>query len=602
MDPDDDKNTKFSFGEQSVETVFEKEKDKWRSKMGKVFGDSYPFDFAVVYGHEDRASEEDLDISAKESMKITSFERLRGMDDIDKHMEKEFYELLACMENKVATSSLNESLLQRKKECEEVFQQFDKIVTLCEEYFDFEYKDCKNRAKKQSDMQEELLYEVETYLTEVEDAGEKEISILKDNISSYMREVGLSWSNKIDESLNEMDKQPSAMETFCERVEDITSADIRDTFILDQQEVSRLWKKAFDDLLMLSAELKRYRCSYYMSKSKLERAIYWMKRNYRDNMPKHTKTQGQITLLVDKKSVLAKNLKDIEEEIVKEKYEQQNLKLNYYKKIASLHTSTKLAYERKLSRHNQIFEVKKSEIIDILKILLNGDRKIYEELLNMPWISKDLSMLESKGTTPYIQAPTNASPKSIKTLHDDDFAEAFRELVCCGDFEILLNYIANELGYMLDFKWVDYAKETLELKNEIKWLELFKVFKIDFTKDLKDLKKHMTKFCINDSPEATFATSRALDGFLQFVQLKKGTREVSDSNLENINIETKNNKEFLDLVDKATPNPLLWDSIMDLLKKYRVLLQSHHRLISMRSELAKENEELDKYLENYKSY
>ncbi|GFS90393.1 uncharacterized protein NPIL_137661 [Nephila pilipes] len=517
------------------------------------------------------------------------------------------FQILSSLESISDTAAMDEFLKERKRECVKVFEQYDGIAELCEEYFNLEYEDCKKRVEEQLAMQKPMLNEVERYLTEVQEAGDKEIRTLKDNIANYIREVALTRSNRIEEVYADMSTQPLIMEVWSLCAEDITSKDVWYSFLKTQQETALLWKKAVDDLLMLSAELERYRYKYNKTKSHLERAIYWMNRNYRENMPGLTKIQRQIASFMDRKHQLFKALFNLEQEMKNEKAEQHRLKLRYYSKIANLQLSIKLADARMLSTHNKVLKSKKMEVLDLLQEILEGDQYIHENLLKRSWNAIDLHSLEmeeNETTAKRVDSTpvaANAEAKRLlKTLHEDTFADAYREFISNGDFVNVLNHIAEELGYMLDFQWVDYVKKTLEIEQEVRWLELFKVFKINFTDDIKNLKEHMKPFSKKSNGELVFDLNGALDGFLHFVWLNRQTLDTDDSFAQKRIL--KIHEEFWSRVDETVPKTLLWDSVLELLEKYKVSLQSRRRLIEARSDIVIENEELDKYLENYYNF
>ncbi|KAF8773735.1 hypothetical protein HNY73_016368 [Argiope bruennichi] len=561
--------------------------------MIKVFGDLQPYNFFVTYGHFDERhlKGEYADISIREKNKSQPFERLNDLYEIDKKAEEEFHKFLE----------------DRKRECVKVFEQFDEIIALCEEYFEMEYADCERRMQEQMAIQKPAVNDVERYLAEVQEAGDKEISILKNNIANYIREVGLSRSSKIEEMYAEMSAQPLIMEVWSKCAEAITSKEVWYSFLKTQQDTALLWKQAFEDLMMLSSELERYRYNYNMTKSNLERAIYWMNRNYRDNMPELTKIQRKISSLVDRKLSLYKELIDIERDIRMEAKETQNLQFKYYNKIANMRTSIKLAHARVISKHNKAFKSKKIEILELLHDILKGDQYIHEKLLNKPWDSKDISFLEEDESTKLgdfdmeLQVHSEAAKKKpIRTLHEDEFADAYRMFISDGDFVNVLNHIAEELGYVLDFQWVDYIKKTLEMEQKVRWLELFKIFKIDFVEDIKNLKEHMKQFSKKQDGETVFDLNGVLDGFLHFVWLKRQTLELQTLSPEETPQEIY--KEFWNSVDEIIPKTLLWDSVFELLEKYRESLQSRKRLLETRFDMVLQNEELDRYLKNYYNY
>ncbi|KFM69932.1 hypothetical protein X975_08161, partial [Stegodyphus mimosarum] len=108
------------------------------------------------------------------------------------------------------------------------------------------------------------------------------------------------------------------MELWCESAYTLSSKDVRDTFLADQKEMTILWQKAFDDLIMLATELEKYRYNYNLTKSRLEREVFWMSREYRENMPELTRIQRNFAFTVDKKVILKKELKSLEKEILLE--------------------------------------------------------------------------------------------------------------------------------------------------------------------------------------------------------------------------------------------------------------------------------------------
>ncbi|GFY74211.1 uncharacterized protein TNIN_442161 [Trichonephila inaurata madagascariensis] len=150
---------------------------------------------------------------------------------------------------------------------------------------------------------------------------------------------------------------------------------------------------------------------------------------------------------------------------------------------------------------------------------------------------------------------------------------------------------------MLDFQWVDYVKKTLEFEQEIRWLELFKVFKINFTDDVKNLKEHMRPFSKKSNGQVVFDLNGALDGFLHFVWLKRHSHDLDDLLTQKPPL--KIHEEFWHDVEQKIPKTLLWDSVFELLGKYYNSLHSRRQLLAVRSEMVMENEELDKYLQNY---
>ncbi|GIY42533.1 uncharacterized protein CDAR_413601 [Caerostris darwini] len=336
-------------------------------------------------------------------------------------------------------------------------------------------------------------------------------------------------------------------------------------------------EKAFDDLMMLSTELERYRYNYNMTKSNLERAIYWMNRNYRDNMPELTKIQRKIAFLMDRKSDLFKELFNVEQKILKEKAAQKTLKLKYYNKVASMRLSVKLGNARILSKHNTVFESKRMEILDLLQAIVNGDHYIHEVLLDKPWSGTlDLSFLEKESNEQKMisnyetqLSAVMLTRKLISALNEDEFARAYRVFICNGDFVSVLNHVAEELGYMLDFQWVDYVKKTLEIEQEVRWLELFKVFKINFVEDIQDLKDHMKHFSKRHGDSVVFDLNGVLDGFLHFVWLKRQSINSQDLSLDEKEATYEVHEEFWKTVDKIIPKSLLWESVFELLETYR---------------------------------
>ncbi|GFS90395.1 uncharacterized protein NPIL_137671 [Nephila pilipes] len=81
---------------EDVETVFERETEKWRENMIKVFGDLHPYNFFITYGHSDdrHLIGENADISSRERKKLKPFETLRDMYQTDKKAEEEFHRVV----------------------------------------------------------------------------------------------------------------------------------------------------------------------------------------------------------------------------------------------------------------------------------------------------------------------------------------------------------------------------------------------------------------------------------------------------------------------------------------------------------------------------
>ncbi|GFQ64022.1 uncharacterized protein TNCT_668561 [Trichonephila clavata] len=175
---------------EDVEIIFEKETEKWREKMIKVFGDLHPYNFFITHGHSDDKcfTDEDAHILSRERKKMESFEKLQDMHEEDNKAEEEFHRFLK----------------ERKRECVAVFEQYDGIVTLCEE----------------------------------------------ENIANYIRDVAVTRSNRIEEVYADMSTQPLIMEVWSICAEAVTSKDVWCSFLKTQQETALLWKKAFDDLLV----------------------------------------------------------------------------------------------------------------------------------------------------------------------------------------------------------------------------------------------------------------------------------------------------------------------------------------------------------------
>ncbi|GFW41181.1 uncharacterized protein TNCV_842211 [Trichonephila clavipes] len=149
--------------------------------MIKVFGDLHPYNFFITHGHSDDKcfTDEDAHILSREKKKLEPFEKLQDMHEEDNKAEEKFHRILSSLESKADTVDMDEFLKERKRECVAVFEQYDEIVALCEEYFNLEYEDIRKRVEEQMALQKPMINEVERYLTEVQDAGEKEISILK---------------------------------------------------------------------------------------------------------------------------------------------------------------------------------------------------------------------------------------------------------------------------------------------------------------------------------------------------------------------------------------------------------------------------------------
>ncbi|GIY03700.1 uncharacterized protein CEXT_1991 [Caerostris extrusa] len=179
--------------------------------------------------------------------------------------------------------------------------------------------------------------------------------------------------------------------------------------------------------------------------------------------------------------------------------------------------------------------------------------------------------------------------KLLSDLKEDEFARAYRVFICNGDFVSVLNHVAEELGYMLDFQWVDYVKKTLEIEQEIRWLELFKVFKINFVEDIQDLKDHMKHFSKRHDNSVVFDLNGVLDGFLHFVWLKRchtsfpslsnrnragGSQFIQDLSLDEKEATYEVHEEFWKTVDKIIPKSLLWESVFELLETYRQFIFS----------------------------
>nr|XP_015928047.2 dynein regulatory complex protein 1 [Parasteatoda tepidariorum] len=451
-------------------------------------------------------------------------------------------------------------------------------------------------------LQKSMMEEIERYLSEVEKAGDQEIDNLKDSISNYVTDVGKTWSRKIDATYEDIDKKSLRMDLCNERVEAITSKDLRNAFLADQIETAILWKKAYEDLMMLSTELEKYRYNYTKTKSDMERSIYWMQRNYRDNMPELTKFQNHVSFLESRKTELSEELQSLTEEIRKEEIRGRDTKRQYANKIVVMQDIKRQATLRAVSKHKNVFEAKQCEISDLLSEILEGDQFIFEEILHLPWTPPESTVSEDKNGAENESLEEVDSLISIKTLNNDKFGDAFRLLMSSKDFEAVLNHIAEELGFMLDFQWVNYAKKTLDIKNEIKWIELFKVFKIDFEEDLKDLKNHMMKFTkMNDAGEAVFDWSRTLEGFIDFITVKK--HRFSKTQLKEMEEESPKNENIdWNSIQASIPKIHLWDSVILLLKKYKDFLTSRQRLNAQKVEVETENTELDKLLANYYSY
>lgn len=95
---------------------------------------------------------------------------------------------------------------------------------------------------------------------------------------------------------------------------------------------------------MLSAKLEERRCNYNLMKFKLEREIFWMSRDYKDNMPELTKIQRHLADFVGKKVTLKKELKNLKSEITKEQQRAIDIENEMNKRIISIQANNKYMY------------------------------------------------------------------------------------------------------------------------------------------------------------------------------------------------------------------------------------------------------------------
>ncbi|XP_054717318.1 dynein regulatory complex protein 1-like [Uloborus diversus] len=420
-----------------------------------------------------------------------------------------------------------------------------------------EYEDCRKRVQKQ--LMLPSISEVEKFLSEVEETGEKEISHLR----------------------------PLGMTVWHECTQELTSKDIRNAFLADQKEMTVHWQKAFEDLFMLSTELEKVRTNYYLTRSKLEKEVFWMEKDYKENMPKVTKMKRELTDQVSKRNRLKKELRYLKNQYDLEKNEQMKTQLKLYERITRTRQANKLAHDNAVKKCQNVMKMKKLEVEELLNELIDSDKLIHKDILNVKWEAPDTSFWENKELMKDISSDNLTFPQKfpsevrseekrakagqverkgseIRIIQDDEFAESYRLLVSNGEFEAVLNEIATELGYMLDFKWVNYVKETLSLNHDVKWVEMFKVFRISFVEDLKELKDHMTSYCKRDeNGELAFNSQGALDGFLHFVQ----SRSSSETSLDEPKLVVE--EEYWNSVIKTMPNCLLWEAVSEGLEEYR---------------------------------
>lgn len=154
------------------------------------------------------------------------------------------------MEGEVPTTEMKEILEKKKGECAKVFHMFDEIVSVCEEYFELEYSDCSKRISKQTSFREPVINEVERFLIDIEEFGNREIKSLRNRISEWIYNKGMAMLDDVDKSYNNLKTQPFAVTVWFECTDMLTSKDLRNAFIDEQREMTDPWKKAFDDLLI----------------------------------------------------------------------------------------------------------------------------------------------------------------------------------------------------------------------------------------------------------------------------------------------------------------------------------------------------------------
>ncbi|KFM65901.1 hypothetical protein X975_14912, partial [Stegodyphus mimosarum] len=144
--------------------------------MIKVFGDLHPYTFYVTYGHsEDSFMSKDADFLEREIKKSEPFDKLIKICDADKEAEGEFLVLLSKLEKEKPVPSLNEALHELKKECAQVLKLFDKTVSLCKNYFNLEFNECRKRTERQKLLQKPMLSQVEKFISNVEETGDLEL-------------------------------------------------------------------------------------------------------------------------------------------------------------------------------------------------------------------------------------------------------------------------------------------------------------------------------------------------------------------------------------------------------------------------------------------
>lgn len=95
---------------------------------------------------------------------------------------------------------------------------------------------------------------------------------------------------------------------------------------------------------MLSAKLEKCRCNYNLIKFKLEREIFWMNRDYKENMPELTKIQRHLSSLIDQKVALKSDLKKLENQIQSEQKQLVEIKNKLKKKILHKKAINKYMY------------------------------------------------------------------------------------------------------------------------------------------------------------------------------------------------------------------------------------------------------------------
>ncbi|XP_076350036.1 dynein regulatory complex protein 1 isoform X2 [Tachypleus tridentatus] len=367
--------------------------------------------------------------------------------------------------------------------CSDLLHQKNQIISELQDELRLKDEDYVQTLKKHVEDISTIRERINQLVTDLSHASKQELKYIEDAFQKdeqkLMTEHTRNWETFLNNTVEQEGKYLIAREKQVEE----SGHELHQMYFIETEDYNLYKQKLENDVHVLQQHLQQIKVVYLLNQEKLEYNYQVLKKRDEENSIMKSEQKRRITKLHDQYIEVRAKLEKLEKARQEENCHLTEEYCDLVSQLQQLNKKTRHFQSVERRKYNEVWNLKDTEIKELLKKILTADCLIHEQLLGLPWEPPDLKFLcpeqeslqknserSETSALDLIQNLFDCTSESVSEMCSDNLAPVSQDTaqrhVSYSDVRDVLELLCQEMQFLLDQK-VEKLTDPLDDKEKL---------------------------------------------------------------------------------------------------------------------------------------